>query len=80
MNEPSSDWNFRVAFLFRYGYKIANNERIFTTAEDVVFDSQINRYFDLLGKDNIKLVSFGLRYYPLNLQRIRINFVFSPYR
>ena len=82
LNEPSPKWNYRVAFLFRYGYENTKNENILATAADVVFDSRVKHFFDLIGNDNIKLISFGLKHYPLNFQYFvrRLICVFFPQR
>jgi hypothetical protein len=82
LNEPSPEWKYRVAFIFRYGYEKTKNENIIATAADVVFDSGVKCHLDLIGNDNFKLISFGLKHYPLNFQYFvrRLMCVFFPQR
>jgi glycosyltransferase involved in cell wall biosynthesis len=60
------DWNYRVAYLFRLGYRASRNDVILTTAADIVLDQKIRNYIDKFGKNNVKIVSFGLKPYPLD--------------
>lgn len=68
LNEPSPEWKFRVAFLRRYGFKLAKNDIILNTDADTILDPKIRRYIKKIGKDNIALVSFGRRNYPITFQ------------
>ncbi|MCX6649385.1 MAG: glycosyltransferase family 2 protein [Candidatus Bathyarchaeota archaeon] len=60
------DWNYRVAYLFRQGYRASRNDAILTTAADIVLDQDIRKYIEQFGGDNVKIVSFGLKPYPLD--------------
>jgi glycosyltransferase involved in cell wall biosynthesis len=71
VKEIPADWKYRVAYLFRLGYRSAKNDTILTTAADIVFDQNVRRYIDHFGRDEVKIVSFGLKPYPLD----RIYFV-----
>ncbi|RLI43814.1 hypothetical protein DRO64_05075 [Candidatus Bathyarchaeota archaeon] len=68
MNDPSPEWNFRVAFLRRYGFKMAKNDVILNTDADCILDTKIRKYLPLIGRDNIALISFGRRTYPPTIQ------------
>ncbi len=59
-------WSFRVARLFRMGYEEARNDVILTTAADVILDPRIVNYVDPVIFSKVKLVSFGLRFYPID--------------
>ena len=71
VKEIPADWKYRVAYLFRLGYRSAKNDTILTTAADIVFDQSVRRYISEFGRDEVKIVSFGLKPYPLD----RIYFV-----
>jgi len=79
LNDPSPTWTFRVAFLRRYGFKIAKNDVILNTDADTILDSRIAEYLHLIGKNEVALVSFSRRHYPLTFQDFiaRIIFAFS---
>jgi glycosyltransferase involved in cell wall biosynthesis len=66
VKEIPKDWNYRVAYLFRHGYHAARNDTILTTAADIVLDQNIKRHIREFGKDDLKIVSFGLIPYPLD--------------
>ena len=74
------EWNYRIAFLMRYGYRLANNDAILTTAADIILHKQILDHFCLLGKKNIALISFNCIQYPLNIQYFisKLISTFSP--
>ena len=71
VKEIPADWKYRVAYLFRLGYRSVKNDTILTTAADIVFDQSVKKYIDDFGRDDVKIVSFGLKPYPLD----RIYFV-----
>ena len=60
------DWNYRVAYLFRLGYRASRNDAILTTAADIVLDQDVRKHIAKFGRDNVKIVSFGLKPYPLD--------------
>lgn len=64
LNEPSPDWNFRVAFVRRYGFRLAKNDVILNTDADNILDPKIRKYMALVKKNNIGLISFSRRSYP----------------
>jgi len=66
VNQIPADWKYRVAYLFRLGYRSAKNDTILTTAADIVFDKSVKRYINDFGRDEVKIVSFGLKPYPLD--------------
>jgi glycosyltransferase involved in cell wall biosynthesis len=66
VREIPSGWRYRVAYLFRLGYIAARNDAILTMAGDVILDPSIKNIVDGFGKDNIKIISFGSKPYPLD--------------
>lgn len=68
LNEPSPDWRFRLAFLRRYGFNMAENDIILNTDADTLLDEKISEYLPLVGKDEIALVGFSRISYPLKFQ------------
>ena len=79
LNDPSPEWIYRLAFVRRYGFKLAKNDLILNTDADTILDSRIAGFLHLIGQDEVALVSFGRRPYPLTIQDFiaRIIFVFS---
>lgn len=65
LNDPSPEWKFRVAFLRRYGFKMAKNDAILNIDADTLLDKKIIEYLPLIGKNEIALISFGRTVYPL---------------
>jgi glycosyltransferase involved in cell wall biosynthesis len=80
LNKPSPKWRFRVAFLRRYGFKMAENDVILNTDADTFLDEKISKYLPLVGKDEIALVGFGRISYPLTFQNFiaRLVLTFIP--
>lgn len=68
LNESSQEWNFRVAFLRRYGYRMAHNDTILTTDADMILDCDIKNQIQKIGKNGVALVSFGYYIYPYTIQ------------
>jgi len=68
LNDPSPDWKFRVAFLRRYGFKMAKNETVLNTDADTILDKKIIEYLPLTSKNGTALVSFSRTPYPLTFQ------------
>ncbi len=67
VSENFPDWRYRVARLFRMGFKAARNDTILTMAADIVLDSRIKDYVQIIQGSDVKLVSFGLKYYPVDM-------------
>ncbi len=67
VSEDFPDWHFRVARLFRLGFKEATNDAILTMAADIIIDKRVREYVNAIELSEIKLVSFGLKYYPVDL-------------
>jgi hypothetical protein len=61
------DWRYRVARLFRMGFKAARNDTILTMAADIIPDKKIVDYVPTIESSDVKLVSFGLKYYPVSM-------------
>ncbi|RKY54776.1 MAG: hypothetical protein DRP89_04575 [Candidatus Neomarinimicrobiota bacterium] len=68
LNEPSPKWKFRVAYLRRYGFKLAKNNIILNTDADTILDPKIREYIKYICKDKIALISFGRKTYPITFQ------------
>lgn len=68
LDEASPDWKFRVAFIRRYGFRIAKNDTILNTDADTVLDKKIIEHIPLIGKNGIALISFSRTNYPLTFQ------------
>ncbi|MCS7365574.1 MAG: glycosyltransferase family 2 protein [archaeon GB-1867-035] len=68
LNEPSPEWRFRVAFLRRYGFKLAKNNIILNTDADTILDTKIREHIREISKGNVALISFGRKNYPITFQ------------
>jgi glycosyltransferase involved in cell wall biosynthesis len=80
VSENFPDWNYRVARLFRLGFMEARNDTILTMAADIVLDKRIAEYVPYIQSSKIKLISFGLKYYPIDMTyfvKKLITFAFS---
>ena len=67
VSEDFPEWRYRVARLFRIGFSEARNDTILTMAADIVLDNRIRDYVQTIQSSNVKLVSFGLKYYPVDM-------------
>ncbi len=67
VSEGFPEWRYRVAQLFRLGFAEARNDTILTMAADIVLDKRIIEYVELVQSSDAKLISFGLKYYPVNI-------------
>jgi glycosyltransferase involved in cell wall biosynthesis len=65
--EDFPEWRYRVACLFRLGFAEARNDTILTMAADIVLDERIKDYVPLIQSSDAKMISFGLKYYPVDL-------------
>jgi len=68
LNELSSEWKFRIAFLRRHGFNLARNCTILNTDADNILDEKIADYLHFVGKKNIGMVMFNRTPYPRTLQ------------
>jgi len=66
VEEDFPDWRFRVARLFRLGFCEAKNDAILTMAADIIIDRRVGEFVKVIESSEIKLVSFGLKYYPVD--------------
>jgi len=62
------DWRFRPAFLRRLGFKHARNDVILSTDADIVLDSEIKRFFGLVGAGVVAHVGFEVVDFPVNFR------------
>ena len=67
VGEDFPNWKYRVARLFRMGFELAKNDSILTMAADIVLDPRVSDYVSTVQGSDVKLVSFGLKYYPVDL-------------
>ncbi len=65
--ERDPDWNFHQAHVRRTGFKKAKQDRILTVDIDLVINRNVLKALQLLGKNNIGLVSCSKFYYPKSL-------------
>jgi glycosyltransferase involved in cell wall biosynthesis len=67
VEEDFPDWRYRVALLFRMGFELSTNDSILTMAADIVLDPRVKNYVSTVQGSDVKLVSFGLKYYPVDI-------------
>ena len=67
VSEDFPDWRYRIALLFRLGFTAARNDTILTMAADIVLDKRVKCYVQRIQSGNIGLISFGLKYYPVDM-------------
>jgi len=67
VDEDFPDWRYRVARLFRMGFELSKNDTILTMAADIVLDLRIKDFVSAVQGGDVRLVSFGLKYYPVDL-------------
>ena len=80
LREDVPDWTFRQAYARRKGYSLAHNDVILTVDADIIIDPRIKKYFELIGKSNIKLVSFSKIPYPLTFKGMMDRLVHMIYK
>jgi len=68
LNESSPDWNFRLAFVRRHGFRLARNSVILNTDADMILDKNVKKEIRKVGKNGIALVSFGFFDFPYTIQ------------
>ena len=81
IEDPATEWNFRSAYLRRYGFDLARNEIILNVDADIILDPNIKQHLRELSKNNVALISFGFFDYPFTIQRFmqKILSKISPY-
>jgi glycosyltransferase involved in cell wall biosynthesis len=78
--EEGSRFSFRPTFLRRMGYFMAKCNKILKTDADLVLDPKIKDYIPLLGKDDVRIITFEYLDFPISyrhmikrlLEKIRI--------
>ncbi len=78
--EDVPDWNFRQAYARRKGYSLAKNDVILTVDADIIVDVEIKKYFELVSKSSIKLVSFNKIPYPITYKGIMDRLIHKIYK
>lgn len=65
------DWNFRLAYLRRFGYELSPTDIILSTDSDLVLTKDILEYVNMVGIDKkYGLVSLGYLDYPVTIQSL----------
>lgn len=80
LHEKTPDWRFRQAYARRRGFQAARNDLILTVDADIMIDCRIKRYFSLVGKNGVGLVSFGKFPYPLTFARMMARLIQIVYK
>ena len=80
LHEKTPDWRFRQAYARRKGFRQARNNVILTVDADVIVDGQITRYFGLVGKNGIGLVSFAKSSYPPTFAKMMARLIQTVYK
>jgi glycosyltransferase involved in cell wall biosynthesis len=68
--DQGDDFSFRPTFLRRMGYLMAKCKKILKTDADLVLDPKIKKYITLLGKNNIKIITFEFLDYPISYRHM----------
>jgi len=73
----SPDWRFRSSFLRIHGTKLAKNDLILLSNADIILDPRTTQYLNLIGKNNVALITFMYKEFPINwrnlLQRLLVS-------
>ncbi len=82
LDEPSTGWVFRKAFLRRYGYKLTENDVILNVDADFYLDQSIRNYLQRIGKNDVGIVSFGYLDKPYSIRSFikRLITIFFPFK
>jgi glycosyltransferase involved in cell wall biosynthesis len=71
VNVPESpDWRFRSSFLRVYGTKLAKHDLVLLTNADIILNPQITRYFILIGNNDVALISFMYKDFPVDYRNL----------
>lgn len=68
LHEKTPDWRFRQAYARRKGFHATRNDLILTADADIIVNAKIKNYFHLVGKGDIRLVSFSKVSYPVSVR------------
>ncbi len=68
--ERNSEWAFHQAWVRRRGFLEAKHDYILTTDIDIIINPEIKQYFNLVGKNKIRLVSFSKFPYPVAFRKM----------
>jgi glycosyltransferase involved in cell wall biosynthesis len=66
VDSRKSDSRFAHSFGRLYGSQIAKNDIVLFTAGDMILDSKITSYIDMIGKDGVAFISFVHKNYPVD--------------
>ena len=66
----SPDWSFRPGFLRIYGTKRAKHDLVLLSNADIILDSRITQYFGLIGRDNVGLITFMYKDFPIDWRNL----------
>jgi hypothetical protein len=61
-----NSYHFHQALVRRSGFMMAKNDIILTVDIDTILDTNVTKFFDLIGKNGVMLVSFAKISYPIS--------------
>ena len=73
--ERNPEYRFHQAWVRRSGFREARNDIILTVDIDIILNPKIVEYLDLIGKDNIMLISFSKWGKPLTWQSLMAYYI-----
>ncbi len=68
--EEGTNFSFRPTLLRRKGYLMAKCKKILKTDADLVLDQKIKDYVPLLGKDDVRIITFEYLDYPISYRHM----------
>jgi len=66
----SPDWRFRSSFLRVYGTKLAKHNLLLLSNADIILKPQITQRFSLIGKNNVALITFMYKDFPVDYRNL----------
>jgi hypothetical protein len=67
--DRNPEYRFHQAWVRRSGFNKARNDIILTLDIDTVLNPKVKNFINLVGKDNIRLVSFSKFSYPISFRK-----------
>jgi len=66
----SPNWRFRSSFLRVYGTKLAKHDLVLLSNADIILKPQIIQHFSLIGKNNVALITFMYKDFPVDYRNL----------
>ena len=66
----SPQWRFRTAFLRFHGTRLAKHDLLLITNADIILDPRITQYFSLIEKNNVGLITFMYKDFPVDWRNL----------